>query len=670
MPKSKYKKYVPVKTKDEKQNVENNIVNSRIYNEDNGSFELFFNHVRSISSLGDEERAKEFEKLRKKHNDVQPLCSTETYDDFFKDVIPGFRTITDPKEIEERQQIHDLGWDTLQEYAQKVLPINKPYEYPAAIDRFAQGLFFGLPNQEDKQKLYELTLQKADPSTGDKKMQEEYATLIKHSVDYMLKMQGQLERINKLDDKEFLKKIMPYIGLVTFMAATDDSLKFEGVSKVYDTDTQERIKCLNSVGTRSITRLQRILDTHYPAMAFKDETELTFTELNLSKKALSVIDEKVVNGISGLDMDASEATWTTGIITKGTLNINPIVYDKINKAFGRDVTHDNTLCDFVDADGNKIYDIEDVGIRLDQGELIYAQTKKNVENNIHDAELIPLYCGGSIKENRVLFGDEALKDAALVSKKKAYSVENELKKYDQKHPRPTISWWDNLVAKVVTAVTFDNFETAAWSNYMRKTDDWEKARKAAKAEFTKKKEVLDQYATGKIPKKAQDKLMELRNENEKEYVADTEKKIINHFITDESKLNINASVNNMKEAHAKGDVENLARGMAEVIVTSAINEKLIKCIGSKQFANEFNDLTGSFNKEKEASKLLESDEFFEFFKSFNHDKIQDVYGVDSAKNMYQDYLKVTKEIKEKAKEANKQLDNKKPEIEGQQRNVN
>lgn len=681
--KSAYKKYVPVKRGDENRTAsEDQIEKNRHYYALHLSFEQFFSHVREISTLEDTDRHDEFVKMRKAHNNIQPMCSPETYDAFFKGKITGFRTITDPKEIKERQRIHDLAWDEFQNYTQKVLPINLPYEYPKGIDRFAQALFFGLQKPEDKQKLYELTSKNGNPANGDPEMQQQYATLIKHSIDYMFKMQGQLERINKLEDEEFIKKIMPYMGLVTYMAAADDSLKIKGVSNDYDQDTIERVKSLNSVGTKSLDRIQRILDTHYPAMTFKSAAEMTFTELNMSEKTVDAMDEKVVNGIMGLNLMTADVQWTTETLTKGLLTINPIVNAKINAAVGMDVEQDSTVCHFVDTDGNKITGLVDVGLKLDQGEIIYVQTRKNLEQGRHNSDLIPIYCGGSIKDNKVLAGDEALKQAALDNKDKTYSAEEELKKYDQAHPKPTIGWFDNFIANVVSAVTFNNYETTAWEKYRQDTESWERAREAAKEEYTIKQEKIDSIKSGKIPKTAKDKLNEYRNENEVNYqnqikkfenkILIEEKNIIDRFVTDESKLNINASIKKINETQSKGPLKDLAKGLAEVIAANAVQEKLSKYVGDKKFAEKYANITNSFNKKDEVSKIMKSGEFTEFFKQYRKKDNQIINSIDDAKNVYQDYLKVSATMQQKnqqlAGKKVQQLDEEKPQVEMQKLN--
>lgn len=681
--KSAYKKYVPVKKTDEDPTViSRQVAKNMNYYYTHQDFGGFFAKVREISTFDSEKRQNEFVKMRKAHNDIQPMCSPETYDAFFKGRLTGFRTITDPKEIKERQRIHDLAWDEFQNYAQKVLPINLPYKYPKGIDRFAQALFFGLQKPEDKQKLYELTSKNGNPADGDPEMRQQYATLIKHSIDYMIKLQGQLERINNLDDEEFIKKIMPYMGLVSYMSAADDGLRIEGVSDGYDQDTIERVKSLNSVGAKSMDKIQRILDTHYPAMTFKSAADMTYSELNISNSVVNEADGKTVNGILGLDLLTADVHWLNNALSKGLFSINPIVNDKINAAVGMDIESDSSFCHIVDKDGKRLPNISDVGIALDKGEIVYVQTRKDLKKGWHSTELIPIYCGGSIKDNKVLAGDEALKQAALDNKDKTYSAEEELKKYDQAHPKPTIGWFDNLIASVVSAVTFNNYETTAWGKYRQDTDEWERAREAAKEEYTIKQEKIDSIKSGKIPKTAKDKLKEYRNENETDYqnqiknfenkIKTEEKNIIDRFVTDESKLNINASIRKINETQSKGPLKDLAKGIAEVIAATAVQEKLSKYVGDKKFAEKYANITNSFNKKDEVSKIMKSGEFTEFFKQYRKKDNQKINSIDDAKNVYQDYLKVSATMQQKnqqlAGKKVQQLDEQKPQVEMQKLN--
>ena len=622
-----YKKYVPVKPEGEAKRFKEKTDEYYAFFKKNVAFENFYLKVRSMAPLKEEERKESFEKFRKSHYDHQPLLSAETHEKFFKDVLPDFKIIKDPAEMQKRQEIHDAAWDVFETYANEYVKRDFPYAYPNGTDRFAQSLFGVLPDKADKEELYKLLQIKGDPLNADPQTKAAYEKLVVKSVDYMLSLTDEIKEISSLDDEQFVKEIAPYLAVIMHMSAADDSLKAGDAFKDCDPEKIEQIKSLNTVAVRVMAKMQRMLDMHYPAYSYKNTEDMSLTELIKAKAGTGYkLESMTVDGISGFSAGLSEFNSLALAVDLAYTQRVTDVTALIEKAVGCEEHKLGSTYHFVDMAGNEIADDIEAAAALDRGELIYALTKLDYKKGIEEPKIVPIYCAGDIMHGTIYTGDDALVKPQTYHKHNIPDAKEEMRKYDEQHPEPKLKGWDKFVAGFVNFISFGTRASAAEIECDKAHAEWESSRKKAKEDFEKKQEMHKIFMGAAIPDKSKAKLAELEAKEIEQYKKDEARDIENKqdkaiadFLKDT--FDVEKTIDDLKTASdpKNPDPAEAERCLAKILCANDLEFDMEKLKTGEDFYLDLAELRDSYDLKEDMQSTMRSPSFISFRNHYDYE---------------------------------------------------
>ena len=406
--------------------------NLRYYVQESSIERMFLQIQYAASgSCGDDFSAEDVAQLlRDRDNGLTP----EQYQNKLGHRLPGFRILTDPKEIQHRKDLQESLIQAITVKAAEKMAESYDYGELGFVSmgkREHKLMPTLLSKSEDRAALFNIYRRKNagyKPGQEEQKLQDErqLLELERTAAAYMISQTEALKQLLSLPDKELIQKLPAYLPLIFAVSAADDyaseiqrkiTVKRDPavvqqekaaagqdpkhppvaeteLKQLYKVPPEEKkaLRRLDVLSYELVARLDHMLAVEYTKVDFP---ELRTQNMKTLEALLDLAGDPQLTTLSDEQRKAANAT---------TARYEDAMEDVLDRELGHRVNL-ATMVEFTDSEGKLLKDSLVAREKLEAGALIFAREKGN-------NRAIPLYSGGILAFGEPLQSGSQAMDSA------------------------------------------------------------------------------------------------------------------------------------------------------------------------------------------------------------------------------------------------------------------